>query len=251
MRMDTQQLPKDQDAAVTILLPSVEALVPVTSAVSKAFPLYSRKSSGTGTDRTVNLSFVTPAEQKIEIPQEALKNAQNLSDSVRLAQRLVDTPTIELSTTAFLEEAQQIANKLGDQVKFTAITGEDLAKKGMGGIYNVGKCSTTPPAFILLQYTPSNPAANKNKLAMVAKGIVYDSGGLSLKSGAGMSGMKSDMAGAAGVLAAFQLLVQSGYSAPLDAILCVAENCIGPNALRKSASSLSLLLKPKPGTWFS
>lgn len=68
---------------------------------------------------------------------------------------------------------------------------------------------------------------------MVGKGIVYDSGGLSLKVGGNMVGMKSDMAGAAAVLAAFQLLVETGYSARVDAILCVAENCIGPSALRK------------------
>lgn len=198
--------------------------------MSKSYPLFSRKSAP-ATDRTVNVSFVCPGQP--EIPKEELQKAQYLSDNVRLVQRLVDTPTAELTTTAFLEEAQQVAKNLGDQVKFTAITGEDLAKKGMGGIYNVGKCSTTPPAFILLQYSPSKPGSSTTKLAMVAKGIVYDTGGLTLKSGPIMGGMKADMAGAAGVLGAFQLLVQTGYNRPLDAILCVAENCIGPNSLRK------------------
>lgn len=137
-----------------------------------------------------------------------------------------------MSTTTFLKEAEQMAQSLGDAVKIESIVGEDLLKKGMGGIYNVGKASTTPPAFIHLSYTPKKCASDKH-IAFVGKGIVYDSGGLTIKVGGNMCHMKADMAGAAAILGAFQLLVQTGFSAPLDAILCVAENCVGPNSLRK------------------
>lgn len=125
---------------MTVLLPSQQAITPVTAAVSKAFPLFSRKSAPT-TERTINIAFSTSEGPVTD--QQTLDHAQALSDSVRMTAQLVDTPPQTLSTSAFLEKAQQVAGKYKDQVKLNAIVGEDLEAKGMGGIYNVGKASTT------------------------------------------------------------------------------------------------------------
>jgi len=67
---------------------------------------------------------------------------------------------------------------------------------------------------------------------LVGKGIVYDTGGLSIKTKDGMPGMKVDMGGSAGVLGAFMALVKTGCSIPLHAVLCIAENAVGPLATR-------------------
>ena len=73
---------------------------------------------------------------------------------------------------------------------------------------------------------------DNKSIVFVGKGIVYDTGGLSIKISGGMCGMKTDMGGSAAVLGAFQAIVKSGVKAPLHALLCVAENSVGPLATR-------------------
>ena len=106
-------------------------------------------------------------------------------------------------------------------------------------LHAVGRTSTVAPRLVLLRLTPSDPvAAAQSPIALVGKGIVFDSGGLNLKSDAGR-GMKDDMSGSGAVLGAFQLLAGIAakdtsleLKAPLIAALCLAENCIGPNSYR-------------------
>jgi probable aminopeptidase NPEPL1 len=83
--------------------------------------------------------------------------------------------------------------------------------------------------LVVLSYAPPGAART---LAWVGKGIVYDTGGLSLKTKEGMPGMKGDMGGAAAVLGAFAAAVRLGVPARIHALLCVAENAIGPAAIR-------------------
>lgn len=85
------------------------------------------------------------------------------------------------------------------------IEGEDLNKQGFGGLYNVGKAAVNPPKLVVLSNL--KPEA-KRTIAWVGKGIVYDTGGLCIKSRAGMCGMKQDCGGAAGVLGAFYTAVK-------------------------------------------
>ena len=77
-----------------------------------------------------------------------------------------------------------------------------------------------------------DPPGARRTLAWVGKGIVYDTGGLSLKGKDGMPGMKADMGGAAAVTGAFFAAVRAGYGQNLHALLCLAENAIGPQAVR-------------------
>jgi probable aminopeptidase NPEPL1 len=104
-----------------------------------------------------------------------------------------------------------------------------LDKLGFGGIYGVGKSAATPPALVILSYVPTT--ASKS-IALVGKGIVYDTGGLSLKSTASMCTMKHDMGGAAGVFSAFEIIVKQKINISVYCLLCLAENAIGPNAMR-------------------
>jgi len=85
--------------------------------------------------------------------------------------------------------------------------------------------------MVILEYTPEN-AGDETLLSLVGKGIVYDSGGLSLKQTAGMVGMKGDMGGSAGCLAGFEALVKNKFPAKITATLCIAENAIGPKAYK-------------------
>src|SRR5690606_25763642 len=92
------------------------------------------------------------------------------------------------------EEVTEAVRKL--PVKVTVWDEKRLAKDGFGGILNVGKGSSRPPRLVKLEYSPAKASGH---VALVGKGITFDSGGLSLKPPTSMTTMKSDMAGAATV----------------------------------------------------
>lgn len=93
----------------------------------------------------------------------------------------------------------------------------------------MGKAATSPPALAILSYTPKGAHTT---IAWVGKGIVFDTGGLSIKDKTSMPGMKRDCGGAAGILGAFYAIVKSNFTQNLHAIFCLAENAVGPTATR-------------------
>ncbi|KDO25302.1 hypothetical protein SPRG_09132 [Saprolegnia parasitica CBS 223.65] len=155
------------------------------------------------------------------------------ADGVHLAQRLVDAPPNELHTDAYIAEAQAVAARTNAEV--TIIRGEELRERGFGGIYGVGQAALHPPALVVLSHYPTEESKDAKSVALVGKGIVYDTGGLSLKISGSMVGMKRDMGGSAALLGAFEAAVTSGNAGikhPLHLVLCLAENSVGPNATR-------------------
>ncbi|MBO5752980.1 MAG: leucyl aminopeptidase family protein [Proteobacteria bacterium] len=141
--------------------------------------------------------------------------------------RWVDTPTLEMTTEIFASEALAFAQKYG--LKSQVIADTALLDKGFGGLWHVGKSGKTLPRLIVLEYAPSHSSQH---IALVGKGLVYDTGGLCLKPRDHMATMKSDMGGAAAVLGAIGMASMLQLPCRITAILCVAENGIGPDALR-------------------
>lgn len=180
----------------------------------------------------------------VDLTAEDHADAGVAADAVRLAARLVDTPPEEMSPNGLVAECKAVVDRLSKdtevmesgEVSFELIQGDELDRLGYGGIYGVGKGAKEPPALAIMSYTPRyRGAANDNDgmtMAWVGKGIVYDTGGLSLKISGGMVGMKSDMGGAAAVVAAFEAAAKLKTPYTLHALLCVAENAIGPDAFR-------------------
>jgi len=217
---------------------------PLTLAVAKAFSLYSRKTTSSSSSKEEDLTTTT-----VEPLQIAFWNAQGETVSVtndapasqvalaaaaavQWAGRWVDMPPAELTTDVYAAEIQSLVAPL-EGVTFREIVGTDLDEQGYGGIYGVGKAATCPPRLVILEYTPPTLDENAPHVCLVGKGIVYDTGGLSLKPKTGMCGMKGDMGGSAGVLGGFLAAVQSGhYPHKLTLLLCLAENAIGPTAFR-------------------
>lgn len=139
-------------------------------------------------------------------------------------------PPSELHCDEYVREAHLVQDRLKDHgVTIEVIQGEELQTRGFGGIFGVGKASEHPPALVILSYKPLNAAKT---LALVGKGIVYDTGGLSIKSSSGMPGMKTDMGGSAGVIGGFEAIVKSGFQQNLYALLCIAENSVDERATR-------------------
>uniref|UniRef100_A0A673LQV6 Probable aminopeptidase NPEPL1 n=1 Tax=Sinocyclocheilus rhinocerous TaxID=307959 RepID=A0A673LQV6_9TELE len=134
---------------------------------------------------------------------------------------------VNSNNTAVRNEIKAVGNELG--ITPTIIRGEELKQKGFGGIYGVGKAAQHPPALAVLSHTPSGATQT---IAWVGKGIVYDTGGLSIKGKTTMPGMKRDCGGAAAILGAFKATVKQGFKDNLHAVFCLAENSVGPTATR-------------------
>ena len=123
------------------------------------------------------------------------------STAASLARDLANTPPAHLTAQMIAHKAVALgsANGLGVEV----FNRDQLTAMGCGGMVGVNKGSTNPPRMVRLTYTPRNP---RGHLVLVGKGVMFDSGGLSLKTNDGMKTMKMDMSGAAAVLAAMTTL---------------------------------------------
>lgn len=230
---------------------SVEVLVVVDDeshttaaamAVARSYPLYSKKKSTSEKPEsdaiTYNVRFATSGG--LIDSQEVYKNAEAASSAVRMAARIVDTPPAEMNVNDFVKEARGVRDRLtilGHEVAMEVIRDDELRKRGYGGLYSVGKAGIDPPALVVLSTTLSDDP-NAEVVTMVGKGIIYDTGGLSLKISGGMCGMKADCGGAAGLLAGFEAALTCGLNkgekrvGKLSLILCLAENSISSKSFR-------------------
>jgi leucyl aminopeptidase len=109
------------------------------------------------------------------------------------------------------------------------LSGAQLEKARLGGVIGVGKGSERPPRFVKISY---EPAGAKTTLALVGKGVVFDSGGLSIKSASGMETMKTDMGGGAAVIAAMSTLRDLGVKTRVLGYVPLVENMPSGSAIR-------------------
>ncbi|XP_052759488.1 probable aminopeptidase NPEPL1 isoform X2 [Galleria mellonella] len=207
--------------------PLAAAPPPRTRTVAVEILLVRRTPDGDGSDDDDD-GPVDPYLLDNTLSSEDLATLQDAADATRLAARIADTPANIMNVDKFIEEACQVAKDL-ELAEPTIIRGEELRARGMGGLYGVGRAAACPPALVALHY---RPAAATRTVAWVGKGIVYDTGGLSIKARTSMVGMKGDCAGAAAVLGAFAAAVRARPSIALHAVLCLAENAVGPLATR-------------------
>ncbi len=190
------------------------------NAVASGLPAFSATSRQTET--AVRIAVLAP-----DGPLANAAALQRSADATRLAAAWVDMPPDRLTTTHFVHIAREIAREL--KCGFQAIQGPTLREQGLGGLWSVGRASKDPPALVVLDHAPEGAT---RRVAWVGKGITYDTGGLSIKPKMGMPGMKTDMGGAAAVLAAFKAAVELGCTQRLTAVLCIAENMVGPDSMR-------------------
>ncbi|KUP95167.1 leucyl aminopeptidase, partial [Thermobifida cellulosilytica] len=152
-----------------------------------------------------------------------------LASAVGLARDLVNTAPGDLCPADLAGVAEQVGRDSGLEV--TVLDEEALVEGGYGGIVGVGQGSANPPRLVRLSYR--HPQAART-LALVGKGITFDSGGLSLKPTSSMDWMKSDMGGAAAVLAAMRAIAELRPAVNVVGYLAVAENMPSGTAQRPS-----------------
>ncbi len=160
---------------------------------------------------------------------EAVRRAEVLASAVGLARDLVNTAPGDLCPADLAGVAEQVGRDSGLEV--TVLDEEALVEGGYGGIVGVGQGSANPPRLVRLSYR--HPQAART-LALVGKGITFDSGGLSLKPTSSMDWMKSDMGGAAAVLAAMRAIAELRPAVNVVGYLAVAENMPSGTAQRPS-----------------
>ena len=206
---------------IVAAIADAEHALPTGLSIAKALSTYSGKSRGSEKHSDVMILG----------PDGFISNTDNLYHGclgVQLAAELVDMPPNLLTTDTFVQRAKDVVSGHSD-AGIEVIRGKELHQKGLGGIWAVGKAAQCPPAMVVLDWSPPDATSH---IAWVGKGIVYDTGGLSIKSKTGMVGMKTDMGGAAAVLGAFQAAIRMNTQVRITAVLCIAENAVGPNALR-------------------
>jgi leucyl aminopeptidase len=170
------------------------------------------------------VTLLVGADEGLEAAQQ---RADVLAGSVLLARRLTDASPRHLPPAALAAAA--VAAVEGLAVAVEVLDEAALAAGGFGGILAVGQGSANPPRLVRMAYEPQGAS---NHLALVGKGITFDSGGLSLKTANGMAAMKMDMAGAAAVLAAMRAIALLGLPVRVTAYLAVAENMPSGTAQR-------------------
>nr|WP_269205103.1 leucyl aminopeptidase [Motilibacter aurantiacus] len=175
-----------------------------------------------------SFTLVTPAARE-RAARDAADRARALAESVALCRDLVNTPPSDLPPKALAEAAASAAEGLPITVE--VLDERSLKRRGFGGILGVGQGSARPPRLVKLSYAPD---AGGPHLAVVGKGITFDSGGLSLKPPASMETMKCDMGGAAAVLAAVVAVARLGLPVRVTAWMPLAENMPSGSAIRPS-----------------
>lgn len=149
----------------------------------------------------------------------ALTRASLIGKAVNATRTLVNQPPSHLYPETFADAAKELSKGL--PVKVTVWDEKRLEKEGFGGIMGVGKGSARQPRLVKVEYAPAKATA---KIALVGKGITFDTGGISIKPALGMGDMKSDMAGAAVVLNTVLAIAGLGLPVKATAWLCIAEN---------------------------
>ncbi len=161
--------------------------------------------------------------------QEAVvTRANQIASGVMLARELVAAPANELTPVTMAEIAQNIASEHGLELEI--LEKEECEKLGMGAFLGVAQASDLPPKFIHLTYKPQGTP--RRKLAIVGKGLTFDSGGLNIKgAGSGIETMKMDMGGAAATLGAAKAIGQLKPDVEVHFISAATENMISGHAM--------------------
>ncbi|WP_433409582.1 leucyl aminopeptidase [Saccharomonospora azurea] len=202
----------------------VQAAVEGTVLGAYSFTAY-KSERGEAPPATIDVA--APAEGTTRAHKATVKAASAIAEAVVTARDLVNTPPNDLFPASFADRAKELAN--ADGLEFEVLDEKALKRKGFGGILGVGGGSSRPPRLLRVAYRGSKA---KKKVALVGKGITFDTGGISLKPAAGMDSMTSDMAGAAAVLASVVLAAKLKYPLEVVAHIPLAENMPSGTAYR-------------------
>jgi len=162
-----------------------------------------------------------------DIEDSAIKWLVDLTDAAYFTRDLINEPVNHLNATSLAGEIKKIGDAAGFKVEI--LTKGKIEALKMGGLLAVNKGSVDPPVFCILEWKPAN-CVNKNPVVLVGKGIVYDTGGLNIKTGEHMAGMNGDMAGAAIVTGVMHTIAKAALPLHVIGLVPSTDNRPGGNA---------------------
>jgi leucyl aminopeptidase len=163
------------------------------------------------------------------VTESELQELSILTDAVFKTRDLVNEPVVNLNSETFSSLLQEMCSEVGIQCQ--TLGKDQIEALGMGGLLAVNQGSVDPPAFTILEWKPVKPL-NAQPIVLVGKGVVFDTGGLSLKPTAkSMDYMKCDMAGGAAVAAAIWVAASNHLPLHLVTLVPITDNRPGGNAI--------------------
>lgn len=159
---------------------------------------------------------------------QLLCEAKSLAQATALARKLVNEPANIMTPSQLAKEAENLARETGFDIQ--VLNAQEIQDLGMDAYWSVAKGSAQEPRFIIMRYM-NNPQSDEI-LALVGKGLCYDSGGYDIKPGNSMRTMNSDMAGSAAVIACMGALAQQKAPVNVVALVAACENMVSGNSFR-------------------
>jgi leucyl aminopeptidase len=224
-------------ASVAVALPadSVELVRAVTEGFrlgGYTFTAYKKKGAEEAPEPAGEVVVLSPSARKKEFVQ-SFEDAQVVAETVAATRDWVNTPPGDLTPPLFAAAveaaAKEVSKGRGPRITVKVRDEKTLAELGCGGILGVGMGSAAPPRLVELTWSPRKPVAH---LALVGKGITFDSGGLTIKPASGMGDMKCDMAGAAAVVQATFAIARLGLPIKVSTFAPMAENMVSGASVR-------------------
>ncbi|XSE40938.1 leucyl aminopeptidase [Corynebacterium auriscanis] len=193
-----------------------------------AYSYFGQRAGTAAIDRITVLTH--GSDDNASAPEDTVKRARIVVESVCFARDLVNAPANELYPESYDAIAAHQAEEFG--IKAEILDEKQLEEQGFGGIIGVGKGSARAPRLLRLTYTPAETKDGAPFVALVGKGITFDTGGISLKPGANMWDMISDMGGSAAVIASIYAVARLGVPVKVTATVPMAENMPSDRATR-------------------
>ena len=160
----------------------------------------------------------------------AAERGRIIGEAQNYTRSLANEPANRLTPLALADRARQLAGELS--LDCEVLEQDRMRQLGMGALLGVAQGSAEPPALIILRYRPANGSVSRDHLALVGKGVTFDTGGISIKPADGMEKMKYDMSGGAAVLGAMRAIAQLKPTIPVTAFIPAVENMPGSKAQR-------------------
>ncbi len=188
----------------------------------------SYKSENPEDSKIGEIVFLASKKDNLQSLKKATDKARKIADATFLARDLSNHPSNTATPTYLADTARKMSRKLG--ITFKVLGETEMKRLGMGSLLGVAKGSHEPPKLILMEYFKGKN--KKNPIAIVGKGVTFDTGGISLKPPANMDEMKMDMSGAAATIGAIQAIASLKLRVNVVGIVPATENMPGGSAIK-------------------
>jgi leucyl aminopeptidase len=199
----------------------------VTGVLLGMYQFTKHKTVGKDAIHVIDTCIFLTTPSKLNTVTTLVTTAEAIVQGVVFTRDLVNEPPSTM-TPSYLSAAAEKLAKTHKQIHCDVLGKAQMEKLGMGGLLGIARGSDEEPKFIKLSY---KGGGNKT-IALIGKGITFDSGGLSIKPAQSMETMKMDMAGAAAVLGVFSILPKLGLKVNVVGLISATENMLGPNAVK-------------------